>query len=453
MQTERNQHAPDQPISGHDSSASTPTAPKIEVLSTSDYKFMPWKNGLGVTSEIAIRPEGRECKKDNFLWRLSLSEIKDTCSFSVFPNYDIGLLILPDEEMTPQKALVNPPALLHHNDHETAVVLRPLIPYTYNGEVPTTCHVRSPPLRHLTILAHRDKTLVTVNVETICPHGFSNEGGCKAGSPDHVALTEFPEVEPDSTQLLGQKSDENSNSRADVGSDSKPRRKGSFLSKILLGNYTVIHVIRGAINIQVDGDGMSRSVRQGETLICERANESTPTDVAISPIVSRPPSPSAADESNGNQAPTIVATDHSKNPHHLHQGSHPELGTTKGLQNIAQDNTIGFLDATIVIIQINVVRDVNSRASDAPIAGRPPFRRKGSVIVYDDQPSWNAESTPPLMTSLGGSLASFSPQLSQHDLTNIGGSTAANGAANNLAVKYWDSARHYRPPTMSARYV
>ena len=97
------------------------TAPKIKVLSESDYKLTSWKNGLGVTKEIAIRPEGKDCKKDDFLWRLSMSEVKDTCSFSVFPNYDVGLLVLLEDGMSPQKALVNPPALLHHNDHEVGL--------------------------------------------------------------------------------------------------------------------------------------------------------------------------------------------------------------------------------------------------------------------------------------------------------------------------------------------
>ncbi|TPX35144.1 hypothetical protein SmJEL517_g02366 [Synchytrium microbalum] len=427
----------------HAKPPSSSNAPKIRVFSSTDYKSMAWKNGLGETTEIAIRPEGRDCKRDDFLWRLSMSEVKDTCSFSVFPNYDIGLVILPEDGMTAQKALVNPPALLHHNDHETAVVLRPLIPYTYNGEVPTTCHVRTPPLRHLTILAHRKRTLVTVNLETICPHGFSNEGGCSAGG--HGSPTAYA-ASPDGADL------------PPLEGGSPPRlaasKKPAALSKILLGNFTIVYVIRGAINVQIDGDGQARTVNQGETLICERTDDSVPTDFAMTPIASPPTSASAFD------ATSAAAVQQSRNYGQAGLGIE---GVTKVTSSVDEAE---FLDATVAIFQINIIKD---RGDATPIQTpgsastsntsmmRNPFRRKGSIIVYDDQPSWSMESGffpmpgdpgSPLLTTYG-SLANMSN--SQTSMIDLSQANAANNY--NLAVKYWDSARHYRPPSMSARYV
>lgn len=55
----------------------------------SDYKQMPWKNGLGVTAEIDRYP----LAKDPFLWRLSQATISEGGPFSMFPGYDRLLTI------------------------------------------------------------------------------------------------------------------------------------------------------------------------------------------------------------------------------------------------------------------------------------------------------------------------------------------------------------------------
>src|SRR2546422_8818735 len=53
---------------------------------------MPWKNGLGVTTEILIEPS--DATIGNFDWRLSMARIGADGPFASFPNIDRLLLVL-----------------------------------------------------------------------------------------------------------------------------------------------------------------------------------------------------------------------------------------------------------------------------------------------------------------------------------------------------------------------
>lgn len=49
---------------------------------------MPWKNGLGVTSEIEIFPADASVAAGNFIWRLSSARIAAASPFSAFVGCD-----------------------------------------------------------------------------------------------------------------------------------------------------------------------------------------------------------------------------------------------------------------------------------------------------------------------------------------------------------------------------
>src|ERR1700744_2152466 len=53
---------------------------------------MPWKNGGGVTREVAIWP--RDSAFENFDWRVSIAEVREAGPFSIFENIDRSLSIL-----------------------------------------------------------------------------------------------------------------------------------------------------------------------------------------------------------------------------------------------------------------------------------------------------------------------------------------------------------------------
>lgn len=49
---------------------------------------MPWKNGNGVTTELAIYPPDATLTKNDFLWRMSSAEISADGDFSLFSDCD-----------------------------------------------------------------------------------------------------------------------------------------------------------------------------------------------------------------------------------------------------------------------------------------------------------------------------------------------------------------------------
>jgi environmental stress-induced protein Ves len=66
-------------------------------LSASDYKIMPWKNGGGTTTEIAISPENAGLA--SFDWRISIAEIKAPGPFSRYPGYERTIMLIDGEGM------------------------------------------------------------------------------------------------------------------------------------------------------------------------------------------------------------------------------------------------------------------------------------------------------------------------------------------------------------------
>ena len=69
----------------------------MRVLRQADYKRMPWKNGGGETTEIAVSPPAAGL--EDFDWRLSMALVKGDGPFSVFPNIDRTLSILDGNGM------------------------------------------------------------------------------------------------------------------------------------------------------------------------------------------------------------------------------------------------------------------------------------------------------------------------------------------------------------------
>ena len=61
------------------------------LLGPADYRVMPWKNGKGSTTEIAIHPAGAGLK--DFLWRVSLAEVGEDGDFSSFPGCDRSIMV------------------------------------------------------------------------------------------------------------------------------------------------------------------------------------------------------------------------------------------------------------------------------------------------------------------------------------------------------------------------
>tara|TARA_B100000676_G_scaffold309970_1_gene375107 strand:- start:1907 stop:2512 length:606 start_codon:yes stop_codon:yes gene_type:complete len=66
----------------------------LKILSPETFKTIPWKNGLGHTTELAINSGGN---LDNFDWRLSIASVVNDGEFSNFSGYQRDLVLIEGE--------------------------------------------------------------------------------------------------------------------------------------------------------------------------------------------------------------------------------------------------------------------------------------------------------------------------------------------------------------------
>jgi len=113
-----------------------------------DYQTMPWKNGAGSTTELAIFPQNASL--DHFIWRLSTASVSSEGPFSHFPRIDRTLAILSGD------------GLILHSDSETAharsIRLEPTsVPYQFSGETPVHAElIHGQPVLDLSMMTRRD---------------------------------------------------------------------------------------------------------------------------------------------------------------------------------------------------------------------------------------------------------------------------------------------------------
>jgi uncharacterized protein len=82
------------------------------LLAPADYKLMPWKNGRGATTELAIHPAHADLSQNPFVWRLSMADVVEDGDFSLFPGYDRTLVVTRGEGMELSFGAAAPPQLL-----------------------------------------------------------------------------------------------------------------------------------------------------------------------------------------------------------------------------------------------------------------------------------------------------------------------------------------------------
>jgi uncharacterized protein len=106
----------------------------LEILTPDRFKTSPWKNGGGVTHEIARAEEG-----GRWLWRLSVAEVAADGPFSRFDGLARILTVIEGAGID----LVTPGGVLP---------ARPLCPLAFHGETPVEGKLRSGPIRDLNVI-------------------------------------------------------------------------------------------------------------------------------------------------------------------------------------------------------------------------------------------------------------------------------------------------------------
>ncbi|KAJ3123285.1 hypothetical protein HK100_011657 [Physocladia obscura] len=415
--------------------------PTITHITKEMYLKQAWKNGLGGTEEIAIYPQNVDFHKDEFVWRMSLTELHDACTFSVFPGYDVAVMMLPNhaQSQSNQRQLLDPerqrhtfsslhksihgtPAILRHNDQESPVPFRPLVPYTYAGELPTSCYVKDEKTKHVTFIANRNLTQVTVSLETICPHGLSDDGICDGegdiSTPIPSPLLAHPNFAKNGTDPIDRSSTPRPHQQDHLNTDgitktmhsrnpSPSRHQSNTMptTKILLNAVTIVFVVSGSIRASIDGQIRTIKVNEGETLICERDEDGAPTDLTMSPVI-------------GNK--DFVATDEKIKSHQ---------------------------DATVYIIQIHMKKLTRNGSITSSLPSLEPAAFQLNSSPQKQPPS----SQQGKLTHRAGSIIIYD-DLNASDKVAVAQDPVTAQQVQHHGVKYWESARHYRPPTFSARY-
>lgn len=112
------------------------------VIGPGDYRSMPWKNGGGRTTEIAVSPRGAGLA--NFLWRASIAQVERDGPFSAFPGVERTLVLLAGNGMR----LSAPGA--------TQVLRAPWDVVQFAGEQAFACDLRDGPTRDFNLMVRRD---------------------------------------------------------------------------------------------------------------------------------------------------------------------------------------------------------------------------------------------------------------------------------------------------------
>ncbi len=117
------------------------SATPIRVIRSADYVATPWKNGGGVTHEIA-----RSDKDGDAEWRISLATIDRDGPFSDFSGYDRTIVPLDGSGFE-----------LSFDDGSAVVLDRRCVPFRFEGEKNVFCRLldgRSRDLNAMTLRAH-----------------------------------------------------------------------------------------------------------------------------------------------------------------------------------------------------------------------------------------------------------------------------------------------------------
>ena len=130
------------------------------LIKKENYQSKAWKNGLGVTSEIAIYPPEASLAQGNFLWRLSTAQIEKSSAFSLFPAHDRVLLVIKGQGLK----------MIHTFEEgeppETAMIEK-FEPYEFPGDVPSRCELTEGGITDFSIFIRTGEVQAHYQVENL----------------------------------------------------------------------------------------------------------------------------------------------------------------------------------------------------------------------------------------------------------------------------------------------
>lgn len=124
----------------------------IRLLRIADYRRMAWKNGGGVTTEVAREP----ADGDAFDWRISIADIAQDGDFSVFPGIDRELMLLEGGGVELVIGIDEPVQLTQRYQK-----------IVFPGEAPVNCRLIDGPTRDFNVMTRRGTVRAEVMARTI----------------------------------------------------------------------------------------------------------------------------------------------------------------------------------------------------------------------------------------------------------------------------------------------
>ncbi|MFC5386609.1 HutD family protein [Aquamicrobium segne] len=128
----------------------------MKIARRADYKRMAWKNGQGVTEEVAAFPAGSTT--DNFDWRLSIAHVGADGPFSVFSGIDRTIALLDGAGL----ALVLPEGRIKELSQEGT-------PFSFSGDWEISSRNLNEPTIDLNIMTRRRRCTHAMQRITLAP--------------------------------------------------------------------------------------------------------------------------------------------------------------------------------------------------------------------------------------------------------------------------------------------
>ncbi len=123
----------------------------MKLIAYDELTATPWKNGGGVTRELACFPAG--ATMSDFIWRISIADVSQSGPFSSFPGIDRVITLLDGDGMQLQFA-----------DNTRHALVDKLTPYSFRGEAQVDAHLIDSPSRDFNLMLRRDAAHGTVEV-------------------------------------------------------------------------------------------------------------------------------------------------------------------------------------------------------------------------------------------------------------------------------------------------
>jgi uncharacterized protein len=125
----------------------------VSHLTPADARRLPWKNGRGVTEELAVWPPGASFERGDFDWRISKATVAEAGPFSAFAGFDRVLVVVDGDAL-----------VLSHEGAAPRIRVERLVPYRFDGGRPTSAELTGAPVRDFNVITRRGCVRADVSV-------------------------------------------------------------------------------------------------------------------------------------------------------------------------------------------------------------------------------------------------------------------------------------------------